>query len=133
MSSPKRANAQVRKASVGTRSKATGTKAVTSKPMVVPAVATNDCSSEAIRLAASIERALSDGRLTVLSTKARQALLAATCKIYAAQVEKGGEASALDARSTVSPTEVMVTASGLLKSVNLAAFELGLWQSWTGR
>jgi hypothetical protein len=26
-----------------------------------------------------------------------------------------------------------VTASGLLKSANLAVFELGMWQSWTGR
>jgi hypothetical protein len=28
---------------------------------------------------------------------------------------------------------VMVTASGLLKAANLAVFELGMWQSWTGR
>ena len=34
---------------------------------------------------------------------------------------------------TVTPTEVMVTASGLLRAANLAVFELGMWQSWTGR
>ena len=33
----------------------------------------------------------------------------------------------------VSPTDVMVTASGLLRAANLAVFELGMWQSWTGR
>jgi hypothetical protein len=27
----------------------------------------------------------------------------------------------------------MVTASGLLRAANLAVFELGMWQSWTGR
>jgi hypothetical protein len=27
----------------------------------------------------------------------------------------------------------MVTASGLLKAADLAVFELGMWQSWTGR
>jgi hypothetical protein len=27
----------------------------------------------------------------------------------------------------------MITASGLLKAANLAVFELGMWQSWTGR
>jgi hypothetical protein len=59
--------------------------------------------------------------------------LAAVCKVYTAHVEKGGEAGALSARTTVTPTEVMVTASGLLKSANLAVFELGMWQSWTGR
>ena len=30
-------------------------------------------------------------------------------------------------------TDVMVAASGLLKAANLAVFELGMWQSWTGR
>ena len=28
---------------------------------------------------------------------------------------------------------VMLTASGLLRAANLAVFELGMWQSWTGR
>jgi hypothetical protein len=36
-------------------------------------------------------------------------------------------------RNTVSPTEIMTTTSGLLKAANLAVFELGMWQSWTGR
>ena len=36
-------------------------------------------------------------------------------------------------RASVTPTEVMTTASGLLRAVNLAVFELGMWQSWTGR
>jgi hypothetical protein len=27
----------------------------------------------------------------------------------------------------------MVTASGLLRAADLAVFELGMWQSWTGR
>jgi hypothetical protein len=26
-----------------------------------------------------------------------------------------------------------VTASGLLRAADLAAFELGMWQGWTGR
>jgi hypothetical protein len=26
-----------------------------------------------------------------------------------------------------------LTASGLLRAANLAVFELGMWQSWTGR
>ena len=28
---------------------------------------------------------------------------------------------------------LMVTASGLLRAADLAAFELGMWQGWTGR
>ena len=36
-------------------------------------------------------------------------------------------------RNSVSPTEIMTTTSSLLKAANLAVFELGMWQSWTGR
>jgi hypothetical protein len=35
--------------------------------------------------------------------------------------------------TAVSATDVMITASGLLKSADLQVFELGMWQSWTGR
>jgi hypothetical protein len=39
----------------------------------------------------------------------------------------------LPERGGATATEVMITASGLLKAANLAVFELGMWQSWTGR
>jgi hypothetical protein len=45
----------------------------------------------------------------------------------------GGSYLPLADRSRVSSTDVMVSASGLLKAANLAVFELGMWQSWTGR
>ena len=90
-------------------------------------------SAEAKRLAAEMERALTDGRRDMLSTEAVQALMAAVCKTYAAQVEAGEQLLPLPARGGATATDVMVTASGLLKSANLAVFELGMWQSWTGR
>ena len=90
-------------------------------------------SAQATRLAADIERGLADGRVDLLTPKALQALMAAACKAYAAQVEAGNPMAALAPRTTVTPTEVMVTASGLLRATNLAVFELGMWQSWTGR
>ena len=62
-----------------------------------------------------------------------QALMAAVCKTYAAQVEAGEQVLPLPQRGGATATEVMVTASGLLKAANLAVFELGMWQSWTGR
>jgi phage I-like protein len=100
-------------------------------PLAQPAAAT--ASADATRLAADIERALADGRIDTLSPQALQALMAAACKAYAAQVEAGNPVAALAQRTTVTPTEVMVTASGLLRAANLAVFELGMWQSWTGR
>jgi len=65
--------------------------------------------------------------------EALQALMAAVCKTYAAQVEAGEQVLPLPQRGGATATEVMVTASGLLKAANLAVFELGMWQSWTGR
>ena len=59
--------------------------------------------------------------------------MAAVCKTYAAQVEAGGQLLPLPARGGATATDVMITASGLLKAANLAVFELGMWQSWTGR
>jgi hypothetical protein len=90
-------------------------------------------SAQAKLLAAEIEQALADGRIDVLAPEALQALLAAAVKAYAAQVEAGNPVTALSQRTTVTPTEVMIAASGLLRAANLAVFELGMWQSWTGR
>ena len=90
-------------------------------------------STEAARLAAQIERALAGGKPDVLTTAALQALMGAVCKTYAAQVEAGSDTLPLPMRGGATATDVMVTASGLLKAANLAVFELGMWQSWTGR
>jgi hypothetical protein len=48
-------------------------------------------------------------------------------------VEAGEQLLPLPERGGATATDVMVTASGLLKAANLAVFELGMWQSWTGR
>jgi hypothetical protein len=90
-------------------------------------------SEAAEKLAAEIDRALAEGRTDALTADAIQALMAAACRSYSAQVEAGGTFAPLAARSRVTSTDVMITASGLLKAANLAVFELGMWQSWTGR
>lgn len=90
-------------------------------------------SAQATRLAAEIERALASGRRDLLSAPALQALMAAVCKTYAARVDAGEELLPLPERGGATATDVMITASGLLKAANLAVFELGMWQSWTGR
>jgi hypothetical protein len=55
-------------------------------------------SAEAKRLAAELERALASGRRDVLSTDALQALMAAVCKTYAAQIEAGEQLLPLSQR-----------------------------------
>jgi hypothetical protein len=107
---------------------------VKSAPPAQPVASRNgDASTSAKTLAAEIDRALAQGQTDLLSTEALQALMAAVCRSYSAQIEAGGRFAPLAEKSRVTSTDVMVTASGLLKSANLAVFELGMWQSWTGR
>jgi hypothetical protein len=104
-----------------------------SRPAVPPAEASfKSAAADAKRLAATIERSIADGKLDVLPADALQALLAAACRLYTARRE-AGEQSMPVAKNSLSATDVMVTASGLLRAADLAAFELGLWQGWTGR
>src|SRR5271170_5044784 len=99
-------------------------------PATAGGAAAQDTSDAAARLARDIDRALNEGRTDLLS---EEALQAAVCRSYSAQIEAGGSFPPLANRSRVTSTDVMVTASGLLKAANLAVFELGMWQSWTGR
>jgi hypothetical protein len=94
---------------------------------------TSDTSAQARVLAGTLERALVNGDVGILDAPALQELMAALCKTYAAQIEAGHDVAPLRGRTSVSSTDIMTTASGLLKAANLAVFELGMWQSWTGR
>ena len=125
--------------------KAAGTKTASAKPASAKTVAKNGAktlakpaadgtaSAEATALAARIERDLRDGRSDTLTPQAFQALMAALCKSYGTQLEAGVQFLPLASQASASPTEVMTTTSALLKAANLAVFELGMWQSWTGR
>jgi hypothetical protein len=86
-----------------------------------------------MRLAATVDRELARGRPDVLTPKAVQALMAAACKVYAAQIEAGGNYPPLVPRRRVNDSAVMLTVSALLHAANLEVFELAMWQSWTGR
>jgi hypothetical protein len=135
------------KSSADRASKARPAKSVTksvaksvAKPVAEPAAkpaakstANGSASAEATALAARIERDLRDGRCDSLTPQAFQALMAALCKSYGTQLEAGAQFLPLASQTSASPTEVMTTTSALLKAANLAVFELGMWQSWTGR
>jgi hypothetical protein len=102
------------------------------RPQEPPRQNAKRASLEAKQVAAAIERGIAEGQLDVLSADALQALLAAACRLYTARRE-GGEEFAPVPKNSISATDVMVTASGLLRAADLAAFELGMWQGWTGR
>jgi hypothetical protein len=126
------AKAAPAKAASKPAAKAAGPKVVAAK-VVAAKTASNGTSVEATQLAARIERDLRDGKLDTLSPQAFQALMAALCKSYGTQLEAGANFLPVADRSAVTPTEIMTTTSALLKAANLAVFELGMWQSWTGR
>ena len=69
-----------------------------------------------------------------LSDAEVQALLARAVRLYAERVaEREDDLAAFPADAPVTATEVMVTVSAMLKAVNLQLFELGMWQTWSGR
>jgi len=128
MSSPKRAAKSGSKAAAKTVRRAPAVRpAVKPKMQVV-----EGASADAIRVAAVIERSIVEGKLDMVSAEALQKLLAAACRLFTARMEAGEQLAAVP-KNSISATDVMVTASGLLKAVDLAVFELGMWQSWTGR
>jgi len=113
--------------------KLTAAKAAGVETAGVKATVNGAASAEAKHLAATIEGDLREGRLDTLTPEAFQALMAALCRSYGTQLEAGADFLPVADRTSVSPTEIMTTTSGLLKAANLAVFELGMWQSWTGR
>ena len=130
MSSPKAAAAKpARRSTSGAKPKAAAKPKVVAGKAVTPQTGV---SAEAIKLAREIEREFAK-RDDALTPEAMQSLMGALCRVYAAQVETGAKFTPIVEGQEVSPTAVMVTASGLLRAANLAVFELGMWQSWTGR
>ena len=130
MSSPRRAAKPVAKTAAKP-----ARRAVAGRPAPKPGVtaaAANGASAEAKRLAAVLERGIVDGKLDMVTAEALQKLIAAACRVYTARTEAGEQFTPVS-KNSISATDVMVTASGLLKAADLAVFELGMWQSWTGR
>ncbi len=104
-----------------------------SRPAVPAAKASAKiAAAECKRVAATLERNVAEGKLDAVPAEDLQALIAAACRLYAARREAGEQFTPV-AKNALAATDVMVTASGLLRAADLAAFELGMWQGWTGR
>jgi len=131
MSSPKRAAKAIAKAVTKTAAKSRAKIRPAALRVVKPAPATG-ASAEAERLAAALEQSIVDDKLDAVSAPALQKLMAAACRVYTARRQAGEEFTPVP-KNSISATDVMITASALLKSADLAVFELGMWQNWTGR
>ena len=63
-----------------------------------------------------------------------QAMLAKAVRLYAERAaEHDGSLAAFPAAAQVTPTDVVVTVTAMLRAVNLQVFELGMWQAWSGK
>jgi hypothetical protein len=125
MSSRKAATAKI-----GTKAVRRAKPAPSAAAPVAVAPQSSSISAAAEQLAADIQRALQAGDHEVLTPRALQKLMTAACRLYSAQSEAGSQELPV---GEVTPTDIMITASGLMRAGNLAVFELGMWQSWTGR
>lgn len=107
-----------------------------SSPKPNPAEQPSATASLAVRaaeLARDLEVALAAGRTDALPPECVQSMMSAACRVYAAQDEAGVKYLPLTDKGPATATDVMVTASGLLKAAGLQVFELGMWVSYTGR
>ena len=75
----------------------------------------NGASAEAKQVAATLDRILADGNLDAIAAEALQALIASACRLYRARREAGEEFAPVP-KNSISVTDVMVTASGLLEN-----------------
>jgi hypothetical protein len=62
-----------------------------------------------------------------ISDKALQQVLTAAVKLYAAKVERRGHDVAPFAQGTVTATETVVTACGLIRAADLNMFDVAIW------
>src|ERR1700691_3083961 len=102
------------------------------QPSAKPTVQVVDgATAQAKSLTAALERSIVDGKLDTVTAEALQKLIAVACRVYTARTEAGEHFNPVP-KNSISATDVMVTASGLLRAADLAVFELGTSTSWTG-
>jgi hypothetical protein len=93
----------------------------------------SDISVAAKALANNLESRLTKGLDHELDLASFQALMSVLCRIYADSVELGEVEPPVLSRTGISATDAMAVSAGLLQAAGMSAFELGFWQSWTGR
>ncbi len=71
--------------------------------------------------------ALKRGEPDAIPDKVLQQVLTAAVKLYAAKVERRGHDVAPFAEGTVTATETVVTACGLIRAADLNMFDVAIW------
>jgi hypothetical protein len=76
---------------------------------------------------ARAREALKRGTPDTITDKALQQVLTAAVKIYAAKVERRGHDVAPFTPGTVTATETVVTACGMIRAADLNMFDVAIW------
>ncbi|MEW6452353.1 MAG: hypothetical protein AB1490_16965 [Pseudomonadota bacterium] len=105
-------------------------------PRLSDAAVLDDRSQRALRCASEIRELAEDFIRTrdadQFPVTAMQDIFNAAVMLYALMAEAGCDAPPLKATNDASATAAMIAATGMLKSVNVELFELGMWQAWSG-
>jgi hypothetical protein len=81
----------------------------------------------AAEFCAGVREALKRGAPDAITDKALQQVLTAAVKIYAAKVERRGHDVAPFTPGTVTATETVVTACGMIRAADLNMFDVAIW------
>lgn len=79
-----------------------------------------------------VDALTAEGALDDIDPRELQRLIAAVVCQYAMLADSPGCYFPIVPEGTITATDAMIVSSALLKKVNIAVFELGLWQSWAG-
>ena len=82
-------------------------------------------------VAAMMHALAADGAMQNAEPHEIQELFAAIVRLYAHKADNEGYFPIVKA-GVITATDAMIVSTALLKVVNIAVFELGLWQSWAG-
>lgn len=92
----------------------------------------DELSAEMLRLITGLEAKVETEDFDQVDAATARKLFAAMVKVYALRTESGEREPPLDiGDSGTNATDLMITASALLKAGDLEVFELGMWQSYT--
>lgn len=79
-----------------------------------------------------LTEAVEQGDLRRVPDRELQVLFAAVARTYAMKIDQGETLAVFLPADRVTATDVAIAASAMLASVEMAAFELGMWQTIKG-
>jgi hypothetical protein len=93
----------------------------------LPAASPRDVAELAAVFAEAAERALAQGETAAIPSAELERVITAAIKLYAAKAEAEQALPAPVAAERVTPTEIVMVVTEMLRAVNLNLFDLAMW------